>query len=413
MHTLPERIHDSLAIGGTVTLIDGDEATTVPWTEIHEDAKAMAADLQARGVAPGSHVALLGPTSRRLITGIEAVWLAGGTVVVMPLPMRMGSIDEFIDQTRRRLASADVSLLLIDHQLAPFIEPAPTDPPMVVLDQVVGDPTSFRAPKVSPSSLAILQFTSGSTSDPKGVTLPHRTVCANLDAMAEAVDFDPRVDVLVSWLPLYHDMGLVGMLTVPMTMGCDLVLAGPQDFMAAPARWMQWLSTYRGTITAGPNFAWVLATRSLRQAEETLDLSALRIALNGAEPVDPSTVEKLVDAGERHGFRPGAVFPAFGMAETAIGADVPRARPRDADRCGGPPGARDRALRRAERSRRARHPPAGEARPAAPGPGDPHRRPRVGARPLRARGRRAADPRDVGDARLLQAPGRHRGGVRR
>ena len=150
MHTLPERIYDSLAIGGTVTLIDGDEATTVPWTEIHEDAKAMAADLQARGVAPGSHVALLGPTSRRLITGIEAVWLAGGTVVVMPLPMRMGSIDEFIDQTRRRLASADVSLLLIDHQLAPFIEPVPSDPPMVVLDQVVGDPTSFQAPKVSP-----------------------------------------------------------------------------------------------------------------------------------------------------------------------------------------------------------------------------------------------------------------------
>jgi len=323
MHTLPERIHDSLAIGGTITLIDGDEATTVPWTEIHEDAKAMAADLQARGVAPGSHVALLGPTSRRLVTGIEAVWLAGGTVVVMPLPMRMGSIDEFIDQTRRRLASADVSLLLIDHQLAPFIEPVPSDPPMVVLDQVVGDPTSFQAPKVSPSSLAILQFTSGSTSDPKGVALPHRTVCANLDAMAEAVDFDPRVDVLVSWLPLYHDMGLVGMLTVPMTMGCDLVLAGPQDFMAAPARWMQWLSTYRGTVTAGPNFAWVLATRSLRQSEETLDLSAVRIALNGAEPVDPSTVDKLVDAGERHGFRPGAVFPAFGMAETAIGATFP------------------------------------------------------------------------------------------
>src|SRR6478736_6111530 len=156
MRTLPQRIRDALAIGGTVTLIDGDEATTVAWTEIHEDAKAMAADLQARGVAPGSHVALLGPTSRRLITAIQAVWLAGGTVVVMPLPMRMGSIDEFIDQTRRRLASADVSLLLIDHQLAPFIDPVPTGPPMAVLDQVAGDASDFREPKISESSLAIL-----------------------------------------------------------------------------------------------------------------------------------------------------------------------------------------------------------------------------------------------------------------
>lgn len=323
MQTLPERISDALAVGGTVTLIDGDEATTVPWTEIHEDAKAMAADLQSRGVKPGSHVALLGPTSRRLITGIQAVWLAGATVVVMPLPMRMGSIDEFIEQTRRRLASADVSLLLIDHQLAPFIEPEPSDPPMVNLDEVDGEAAAFRAPKIPLSSLAILQFTSGSTADPKGVTLPHRTVGANLDAMQEAVTFDPAVDVLVSWLPLYHDMGLVGMLTVPMTTGCDLVLAGPQDFMSAPARWMEWLSTYRGTITAGPNFAWVLATRSLRQAETTLDLSRVRIALNGAEPVDPATVEKLVEAGQRHGFRPGAVFPAFGMAETAIGCTFP------------------------------------------------------------------------------------------
>jgi len=107
-----------------------------------------------------------------------------------------------------------------------------------------------------------------------------------------------------------------------MTTGCDLVLASPQDFMASPARWMEWLSQYGGTATAGPNFSWILATRALRRLEG-LDLSRLRVALNGAEPVDVDTVEALVAAGAPHGLRPGAVFPAFGMAEIAIAGTFP------------------------------------------------------------------------------------------
>jgi fatty-acyl-CoA synthase len=135
---------------------------------------------------------------------------------------------------------------------------------------------------------------------------------------------DPRTDVMVSWLPLYHDMGLVGFLILPMTSGCELVLGAPQDFLASPLRWMRWLSEHGGTATAGPNFAWVLATRALRNLrDETLDLSQLRIALNGAEPVDADAVEAFIEAGRPHGLRPGAVFPAFGMAEVVIGATFP------------------------------------------------------------------------------------------
>jgi fatty-acyl-CoA synthase len=170
--------------------------------------------------------------------------------------------------------------------------------------------------------LAILQFTSGSTADPKGVMLPHRTVGANLDAIVDATSMDPDDDVLVSWLPLYHDMGLVGLFTLPMATGTPLVLGAPTDFMAGPGRWMEWLSTYGGTATAGPNFSWVLAARALRRSEP-LDLSRLRIALNGAEPVDPGTVAGFLEAGEPHGLRPGAVFPAFGMAEVAIAGTFP------------------------------------------------------------------------------------------
>jgi fatty-acyl-CoA synthase len=152
--------------------------------------------------------------------------------------------------------------------------------------------------------------------------LPDRVLCANLDAVAEAAGLDPDDDVLVSWLPLYHDMGLVGLLTLPMSTGARLVLGAPQDFTARPSRWMEWISTYGGTATAGPNFSWVLATRALDRSEP-LDLSRLRVALNGAEPIDPDQVEAFVAAGRRHGLRPEAVFPAFGMAEVAIGGTFP------------------------------------------------------------------------------------------
>ncbi|QXC61520.1 fatty acyl-AMP ligase [Aquihabitans sp. G128] len=320
--TIPERLALADRRDGLVTFIDGDDAQPVRWSELLQDARGTAADLAARGVGPGSHVALLGPTTRDLVTTIAASWLAGATVVVLPLPMRMSSIEEFVEQTRRRILGADTALLVVDPELAPFLEAQPGDPLTLGYDDLRGDPAAYVAPAPDPEALAILQFTSGSTSDPKGVMLPHRTVLANVDAIAEALVLDPEVDVAVSWLPLYHDMGLVGILTSAMVRGVDLVLAGPQTFMASPARWVGWLSTYGGTITAGPNFSWVLAARALKRLDG-LDLSPLRVALNGAEPVDPATVANLVEAGARHGLRAGAVFPAFGMAEVAIAGTFP------------------------------------------------------------------------------------------
>ncbi|MEO6627261.1 MAG: AMP-binding protein [Aquihabitans sp.] len=320
--TIPLRLQSPDRRNGTVTFIDGDDHTPVRWFELDQDARCVAVGLAAKGVRPGDHVALLGPTNRDLVTTIEAIWLAGATVVVLPLPMRMSSIEEFVAQTRRRILGADTRLVVVDADLAPFIEPGPGDPPMVGYEDIRGDAGAWQAPPADPDDLAILQFTSGSTSDPKGVMLPHRAVLANVDAIATALRLDPEVDVAVSWLPLYHDMGLVGILTSAMVRGVDVVLAGPQTFMASPARWMQWLSDYHGTITAGPNFSWMLATRALKRLNN-LDLSPLRVGLNGAEPVDALGVEALVAAGERHGLRPGAVFPAFGMAEIAIAGTFP------------------------------------------------------------------------------------------
>jgi fatty-acyl-CoA synthase len=237
--------------------------------------------------------------------------------------MRLSSIDEFVAQTRQRILKADAKVCVIDPELAAFVTPQPGDPPMIGFGELAGgDPAAWVRPADDPDRLVILQFTSGSTSDPKGVMLPDRVLRANLDAIATAAELDVDDDVVVSWLPLYHDMGLVGILTLTMTTGTALVLGAPQDFTARPARWMEWLSTYGGTATAGPNFSYVLATRALKRAEG-LDLSRLRIALNGAEPIDPDQVEAFVEAARPHGLRPGAIFPAFGMAEVAIAGTFP------------------------------------------------------------------------------------------
>jgi fatty-acyl-CoA synthase len=322
--TLAERIVQATERPGAITFVGANPgyAERVPWSELHANARAMAAGLQARGIQPGCHVALLGPTSRHLVTAIQATWLAGATVVVLPLPMRLGSFEEFVSQTRGRITNADTDLVVMDGDLAAFLEPAPGDPPRALLSELAGRGDDLQVPPADPDRLAVVQFTSGSTADPKGVMLTDRHILANLDGTVAAAKFDPDADRVVSWLPLYHDMGLLGLLTIPMITGADLVLAGPQDFMSAPARWVEWISHYRGTATAGPNFSYALSARALRRLTG-LDLSAWRIALNGAEPVDPATVEAFCDAGAAHGLHRGAAFPAFGMAEVTIAGTFP------------------------------------------------------------------------------------------
>lgn len=324
--TLPQQIEAATGTGGSVTFVGSDatRADPVSWAQIHEEARVMAAALQSKGIGPGDHLALLGPTSRALVTALQATWLVGAAAVMLPLPMRMGSLDEFVAQTRARLHSADARLTLLDPMMTGVVEPAPGDPPMVALDELArpsGGADAFQPPPSDPRALAIVQFTSGSTADPKGVMLPHAQILANVDAISAGIDFQAD-DVTVSWLPLYHDMGLIGCLTVPMCAGASLVLGTPQDFMAAPDRWMEWMSAYGGTCTAGPNFGYALAARALGRASG-LDLSRWRLALNGAEPIDPAGVEAFCQAGRPHGLDPRAMFCAFGMAEATLAVTFP------------------------------------------------------------------------------------------
>ena len=330
-----ERLELAADSGTGVTFVGASMAAEagpvqVSWSEIHDDARAVGAALQARGLVPGDHVAILGPTSRELITIVRGCWMAGLASMVLPLPMRMGSLDVFIDSTRGRILHGDAKLLLIDELLADFYSPADGDPPILPMKAIMPGATNvptgdaLEIPAHDPERLVILQYTSGSTSEPKGVMIPDRVLSANIDACAEAAELNSD-DAMVSWLPLYHDMGLVGFLALPMTKGVDLVQAAPQDFLAHPGNWMQWLSDYRATATAGPNFSWVLATRALKRMKD-LDLSRLTVALSGAEPVDPKAVDAFVAEASRFGFTAGGMFPAFGMAEVAIGGTFPPRR---------------------------------------------------------------------------------------
>lgn len=311
---------------GSSVMPDG-EPVYVGWDQIHDEARVVGAALQAKGLVPGDHVAVLGPTSRELMTIVRGCWMAGIASMVLPLPMRMGSLDAFIESTRSRIRHGDAKLVLIDPLLADFYTAEAGDPPIEPMRSVLpgaanvpgGD--ALEIPDHDPDRLVILQYSSGSTGEPKGVMIPDRVLSANLDATCEAGEVGAN-ETMVSWLPLYHDMGLVGFLALPMTKGIDLVQAAPQDFLARPGNWMDWISDYGGTATAGPNFSWVLATRALKRKTD-LDLSTLTLALSGAEPVDPAAVDAFVTEAERFGFGAGGIFPAFGMAEVAIAGSFP------------------------------------------------------------------------------------------
>jgi fatty-acyl-CoA synthase len=309
----------SLTFVGSATT--SNEAEAVTWGQLHEDARAMAASLQAKGVEPGDHVAVLGPTSRPLVTALQAIWLAGATVVCLPLPLRLGSIEEFALQTRRRIGHAEATLVIVDPELQPFLIREASDPPVVRLDELRGRAAHWERPPDDPGALALLQFTSGSTADPKGVMLPHHCVLHNIDAIVEGLGLNDE-DRGVSWLPLYHDMGLIGLLMTPMLTGFDLVLAAPTDFLAAPGDWMQWMSAYQGTVTCAPNFGYALAARAMRRMDG-LDLGPWRLGLNGAEPIDPAAVEAFLAAGARHGLDPSSAFCVYGMAEATLAISFP------------------------------------------------------------------------------------------
>jgi len=294
------------------------------WPEVHERALAMAAALRGGrpGLAPGSAVGVLAGEPVSIAPLAQAVWLCGGSVTMLHQPTGRTDLAAWAEDTVSVLKMIDAALVVLG---PPFDALAPVlterGIPFRTIDALEGDPAAVRpdAAVADEGDTALLQLTSGSTAEPKAVRITHANLHANITAMAQAARLDVDRDVQVSWLPLFHDMGMVGFLTVPMTLGLDLVTVTPLDFLARPILWAELISKYRGTVTAAPNFAYAVLGRQLARFDGELDLSSLRIALNGAEPIDPVAVGALVDAGARFGLRPESVLCAYGMAETALG----------------------------------------------------------------------------------------------
>ncbi|MHA6626991.1 fatty acyl-AMP ligase [Pseudonocardia sichuanensis] len=298
------------------------------WPEVHETARRMAGALRAGGgdlpgLERGSAVGVLAGEPVSIAPAAQAVWLCGGSVTMLHQPTPRTDLAAWAEDTVSVLGMIDAQLVLLG---APFDALAPVlterGIPFRTLDTLADDAEAVApdADVAGEDDTALLQLTSGSTAEPKAVRITHRNLHANISGMVAASALDVERDVMVSWLPLFHDMGMVGFLTVPMATGLELVSVTPVDFLTRPLLWAELISKYRGTVTAAPNFAYAVLGRQLARAEQgSLDLSSLRIALNGAEPIDPAAVEAFTGAGAQFGLRPESVLAAYGMAETALG----------------------------------------------------------------------------------------------
>jgi acyl carrier protein len=318
----------------------GERNVTLTFADLYAAGNRCAAELARRGVPAGGRVALMLPTSRAFFVSYTGILLAGAIPVPIYPPFRADRIEEYAARQSAILNNAEVCLLLTFRRaeaVAKLLRPRVRSLSGVVdAEKLIeaADKAPPPSPGVSPlhvtgsrarqgSDLALLQYTSGSTGDPKGVMLTHANLLANMRAIGEAVQLGPE-DVGISWLPLYHDMGLIGAWLTLLHFGTPLAVMSPLAFLTRPERWLQAFHKHRGTIAAAPNFAYELCVRKIADKDiQGVDLSSWRAALNGAEPVNPETLERFAERFASYGFRREAQLPVYGLAESALAVTVP------------------------------------------------------------------------------------------
>ncbi|MET8847681.1 fatty acyl-AMP ligase [Amycolatopsis sp. NPDC004625] len=291
------------------------------WADVHGEARRIAGGLVAAGFRPGTAVGVLAAAPVLIAPTVQAVWLAGGSVTMLHQPTPRTDLAEWAEDTVRVLGMIGSDLVLLGEpfdQLAPVLEQKGIG--FELITELAGAEPLADVVVTDEGDTALLQLTSGSTADPKAVRITYGNLYSNVKAMVERAEFDFDTDVMVSWLPTFHDMGMVGFLTVPMTFGVELVKITPVEFLSGPLIWPELITKYHGTTTAAPNFAYAIVGRRMARVDEddAYDLSKLRIALNGAEPVDETAVRTFVDAGARFKMPAECVFPAYGMAEATL-----------------------------------------------------------------------------------------------
>jgi len=301
-----------------------DEPLRQTWGEIHRQARCMAGALAAAGIGHGAAVGVLAGNPVDIAPVCQAIWMRGGSVTMLHQPTPRTDLAAWARDTETVVHMIDAQVVVLG---APFDAAEP-----VLRERGIRVVTVAQMRAGSPidpvdtaeSDIALQQLTSGSTGSPKAVLISHENFYVNAYAMIDRIKYSLDDDVMISWLPLFHDMGMVGFLSVPMQVGAEVVSVTPLEFLKAPLLWAQLIGKYHGTVTAAPNFAYSLLARKLAQAPDgAVDLSSMRWMWNGAEPVDPDTMITLAEAGARFGLDPMALAPVYGMAETTLAVSVP------------------------------------------------------------------------------------------
>ncbi len=330
-HTLPEVLDWHLRVQPDrphLFLYDEDEeAEVVSYGSLARGAQSFAAGLQDHGIGSGDRVAIMLPTGIDYLHSFFGILLAGAVPVPIYPPVRLSQLEDHLRRHARILDNAGATLMItipearnVARALKSLVEGLRA---VVTPETLKTTGANFAAVPVDAEDTAFLQYTSGSTGQPKGVVLSHRNLLANIRAMAEAAEADSS-DIFVSWLPLYHDMGLIGAWLSSLYLAMPLVLMSPLSFLAHPQRWLWAIHRHRATLSAAPNFAYELCVNKIEKADlEGLDLSSWRLAFNGAEPVSPKTLSKFSSRFSEYGFHPQSLTPVYGLAEAAVGLAFP------------------------------------------------------------------------------------------
>jgi acyl carrier protein len=318
----PDRVH--------VTVLQ-DESTVLAamtYRELAHAARAVAAGLIAREVAPRDRVALMLPTGTEFFAAFFGTLYAGAVPVPIYPPMQVSQLEEYLRRQAKILRNAEAKVLITVPEalrLGSLLRGLVASLGGIEsVSNLASVPTDGPLPAFSdPGATALIQYTSGSTGDPKGVVLSHANLLANIRAILKALDAT-SADVLLSWLPLYHDMGLIGAWLGPIYAGAKCYIMSPLSFLAHPQSWLWASHRYRATISAAPNFAFELCLKQIDDSDLSgLDLSSLRFVANGAEPVSIHTLRRFIERFGRFGFCPGAMAPVYGLAECAVALALP------------------------------------------------------------------------------------------
>ena len=316
----PERVHIQF-------YQDEGDGECIRYGELWAHAVNIAAALQARGVERGEPVAIMLPTGPDYFYSFYGILLAGGVPVSLYPPARRAQVADHLRRHAGILRNCQARILVTVEEAKTFSRLlkslAETTEQVLTLTDLDLPGGHWHPQAIQAGETAFLQYTSGSTGDPKGVVLSHANLMANIRLMGQAVQASSR-DVFVSWLPLYHDMGLIGAWLGSLYYGSLLVVMSPLAFVARPARWLRAIHRHGGTLSAAPNFAYELCLRRVRDEELAgLDLGSWRGAFNGAEPVYPDTTEQFCARFAQYGFRRTSLMPVYGLAENCVGLAFP------------------------------------------------------------------------------------------